>query len=58
MDVPTQWIGVGVVCMVGLGILPGVTSTKRRYPSQRLDKCVANRFRASASSFVFDNCGV
>ena len=33
MHVPTQWIGVGVVCLVGLGILLGVTSTKRRDPS-------------------------
>jgi len=33
MHVPTQWIGVGVVCLVGLGILLGVTSTKRRDPN-------------------------
>jgi protein-S-isoprenylcysteine O-methyltransferase Ste14 len=33
MHVPPQWIGVGVVCLVGLGILLGVTSTKRRDPS-------------------------
>jgi hypothetical protein len=30
--VPPQWIGTGVVCLVGLGILLGVTSTKRRDP--------------------------
>ena len=33
MHMPPQWIGVGVVCLVGLGILLGVTSTKRRDPS-------------------------
>ena len=33
MHMPAQWIGVGVVCLVGLGILLGVTSTKRRDPS-------------------------
>lgn len=33
MHVPSQWIGVGVACLVGLGILLGVTSTKRRDPS-------------------------
>ena len=33
MHIPSQWIGVGVVCLVGLGILLGVTSTKRRDPS-------------------------
>jgi hypothetical protein len=30
MRIPQQWIGVGVVVMLGLGILLGVTSTKRR----------------------------
>jgi heme/copper-type cytochrome/quinol oxidase subunit 1 len=33
MHVPAQWIGVGVVIMVGLGILTGVTTTKQRDPS-------------------------
>jgi len=33
MRISPQWIGVGVVCMVGIGILLGVTSTKRRDPS-------------------------
>ena len=32
MHVPQNWIGVGVVVMIGLGILLGVTSTKRRDP--------------------------
>lgn len=30
MHVPPRWIGVGVICLVGLGILLGVTSTKQR----------------------------
>ena len=32
MRVPPQWIGVGAVCMVGLGILLGVKNTKSRDP--------------------------
>jgi hypothetical protein len=32
LHVPTQWIGVGVICLAGLGILTGVTSTRRRDP--------------------------
>ena len=30
LHVPAQWIGVGAVCMAGLGILLGVKSTKSR----------------------------
>ncbi len=30
LHVPPKWIGVGVVCLVGLGILGGVRNTKRR----------------------------
>jgi len=30
MHVPPQWIGVGALCMVGLGILLGVVNTKSR----------------------------
>lgn len=33
LHVPPRWIGVGVICMVGLGILLGVTSTRRPDPS-------------------------
>lgn len=33
MGVPQQWIVVGVVVMVGLGILTGVTRTRGRDPS-------------------------
>lgn len=30
LHVPPKWIGVGVIVMIGLGILLGVTSTKQR----------------------------
>ena len=30
LHVPPRWIGVGVVVMIGLGILTGVTSTRQR----------------------------
>jgi hypothetical protein len=33
MHVPPKWIGVGIVTMIGLGILLGVTSTRRPDPS-------------------------
>ena len=33
MGVAPQWIGVGVLIMVGLGILLGVTSTRQKDPS-------------------------
>jgi hypothetical protein len=33
MHVPAQWIGVGVLVLVGLGILHGVTATRHRDPS-------------------------
>jgi hypothetical protein len=32
LHVPPRWIGVGVTCMMGLGILTGVTTTRRRDP--------------------------
>jgi hypothetical protein len=31
VHVPTQWIAVGAIVMVGLGILTGVKSTRQRY---------------------------
>ena len=34
MHVPPAWIGVGVVVMIGVGILLGVTSTRRPDSSQ------------------------
>ena len=33
MHVPPQWIGVGVLVLIGLGILLGVTTTRHRDPS-------------------------
>jgi cadmium resistance protein CadD (predicted permease) len=30
---PARWIGVGVIVMVGIGILKGVTKTRRPDPS-------------------------
>lgn len=33
MHVPPRWIGVGVVVLIGLGILTGVTTTRQRDPS-------------------------
>jgi hypothetical protein len=33
MRVPNHWIGVGVLVLVGIGILHGVTATRQRDPS-------------------------
>ena len=33
LHVPLQWIGVGVLIMIGIGILLGVTTTRQRDPS-------------------------
>jgi hypothetical protein len=33
LHMPAQWIAVGEVCMAGLGILLGVTTTRHRDPS-------------------------
>lgn len=30
LGVPPQWIGIGAVVLAGLGIITGVTSTRRR----------------------------
>ena len=30
MHMPTRWIGVGVVIMIGLGVISGVTATRNR----------------------------
>jgi len=32
LHVPPRWIAVGVICMMGLGILTGVTTTRHRDP--------------------------
>lgn len=31
--VPDKWIGVGVLVMIGIGVVTGVTSTRRPDPS-------------------------
>lgn len=33
LHVPAKWIGVGVIVLIGLGILQGVTATKQKDPS-------------------------
>lgn len=33
LHVPAHWIGVGVIVLVGLAILTGVSSTRRRDPA-------------------------
>ncbi|MBI1896356.1 MAG: hypothetical protein HYZ57_06415 [Acidobacteria bacterium] len=33
LHVPATWIGVGVVILVGLGIITGVSSTRHRDPT-------------------------
>jgi hypothetical protein len=30
LHMPAQWIGVGIVVLIGLGILTGVTTTRQR----------------------------
>ena len=34
LHVPPRWIGVGVVVLLGLGVLTGVTNTRRRDPAE------------------------
>ena len=31
LHLPPKWIGVGVLCMVGVAILHGVTATRREF---------------------------
>jgi hypothetical protein len=33
MHVPPRWIGVGVIVMMGIGIIMGVSTTRRPDPS-------------------------
>ncbi|HEV8532145.1 MAG TPA: hypothetical protein VGT00_12060 [Methylomirabilota bacterium] len=33
LHVPPKWIGVGVICLVGIGIARGVTRTREKDPS-------------------------
>lgn len=30
LNIPPQWIGVGVVCLVGVAIVHGVTATRQK----------------------------
>jgi hypothetical protein len=32
LHLPPRWIGVGIICMMGIGILTGVTATRHRDP--------------------------
>lgn len=34
LGVPSMWIGVGVIVLIGLGVLMGVSSTRRRDPPE------------------------
>ncbi len=36
MHVPQKWIGVGIVCLIGLAIIHGVTETRQKDPPPRL----------------------
>lgn len=33
LHVPANWIGIGVLVMIGIGVITGVTSTRRPDPS-------------------------
>ena len=30
LHVPQQWIGVGIICLVGIAIIHGVTATRQK----------------------------
>jgi len=32
LQVPQKWIGVGVLCLIGIAIIHGVTATRHRDP--------------------------
>lgn len=32
LHVPQQWIGVGVLCLIGVAIIHGVTATRHKDP--------------------------
>ena len=32
MHVPPKWIGVGVICLIGIAIIHGVTTTRQKDP--------------------------
>ena len=33
LHVPQKWIGVGIVCLIGLAIIHGVTATRQKDPT-------------------------
>jgi uncharacterized membrane protein YiaA len=33
LHVPPKWIGVGVLCLIGIAIIHGVTATRHRDPA-------------------------
>jgi uncharacterized membrane protein YiaA len=33
LHVPQKWIGVGVLCLIGIAIIHGVTATRHRDPT-------------------------
>jgi len=33
LEVPPKWIGVGVLCLVGIAIVHGVTATRHKDPA-------------------------
>ncbi|MDQ2938533.1 MAG: hypothetical protein M3R67_13700 [Acidobacteriota bacterium] len=33
LHLPPKWIGVGILCLVGIAIMHGVTTTRQRDPS-------------------------
>lgn len=33
LHVPQRWIGVGVVCLIGIAIIHGVTATRQKDPA-------------------------
>jgi hypothetical protein len=33
LHLPPKWIGVGILCLVGVAIIHGVTATRHRDPS-------------------------
>jgi uncharacterized membrane protein YiaA len=33
LHVPPKWIGVGVLCLIGIAIIHGVTATRHRDPT-------------------------
>jgi hypothetical protein len=32
LHVPSKWIGVGILCLIGVAIIHGVTATRHRDP--------------------------